>query len=106
VGDGRPDATARQQQPKKRIRGVCSRLDGQGPSRLLGVRLVSHSGAGDRLTFISDGVVEATSPGGELYGFARTQAISNQPAHAIAAAARRFGQEDDITVVSVVRNAQ
>ena len=61
--------------------------------------------AGDRLTFISDGVVEATSPGGELYGFARTQAISDQPAHAIAEAARRFGQEDDITVVSVVRNA-
>ncbi len=62
--------------------------------------------AGDRLIFVSDGVVEATNLRGELYGFARTQAISNQPAHAIAGAARQFGQEDDITVVSVVRNAR
>ena len=57
--------------------------------------------AGDRLTFISDGVLEATNAEGELYGFARTQAISNQPASAIAHAARVFGQEDDITVLSM-----
>lgn len=31
---------------------------------------------GDRLTFVSDGVLEATSPSGELYGFERTRAIS------------------------------
>jgi phosphoserine phosphatase RsbU/P len=35
---------------------------------------------GDRLTFVSDGVVEATDPQGELYGFERTQVISDQPA--------------------------
>jgi hypothetical protein len=58
---------------------------------------------GDRLTFVSDGVVEATNPQGELYGFERTQAVSNQPANAIAEAARQFGQEDDITVLSVTR---
>ncbi len=58
---------------------------------------------GDRLTFVSDGVVEATSPSGELYGFDRTQAISNQTARTIADAATQFGQEDDITVVSVTR---
>jgi hypothetical protein len=58
---------------------------------------------GDRLTFVSDGVVEATNPQGELYGFERTLAVSNQPAHAIAEAARQFGQEDDITVLSVIR---
>jgi hypothetical protein len=57
----------------------------------------------DRLTFVSDGVVEATNPQGELYGFERTEAISNQPAKAIAEAATRFGQEDDITVLSVTR---
>jgi phosphoserine phosphatase RsbU/P len=60
---------------------------------------------GDRLTFVSDGVVEATNPNGELYGFARTQVISNQPAHSIAHSAREFGQQDDITVLSVTRNA-
>jgi hypothetical protein len=57
----------------------------------------------DRLTFVSDGVLEATNPQGELYGFVRTQAISNQPANAIAKAATQFGQEDDITVLSVTR---
>jgi serine phosphatase RsbU (regulator of sigma subunit) len=60
---------------------------------------------GDRLTFVSDGVVEATSPEGELYGFERTRAISNQPANTIAETAARFGQEDDITVVTLTRES-
>ncbi|HET9087069.1 MAG TPA: SpoIIE family protein phosphatase, partial [Acidobacteriaceae bacterium] len=59
--------------------------------------------SGDRLTFVSDGVVEATNEKGELFGFAQTQAISNQTAQAIADAARQFGQEDDISVVTVMR---
>ncbi|MGC1871882.1 MAG: SpoIIE family protein phosphatase [Acidobacteriaceae bacterium] len=61
---------------------------------------------GDRLTFVSDGVVEATNEKRELFGFARTQQISNQPATTIAETAQKFGQEDDITVVSVVRAAE
>ena len=56
---------------------------------------------GDRLTFISDGVVEATNDKRELFGFERTQAISSQPAQNIAETARKFGQEDDISVLSV-----
>ena len=60
---------------------------------------------GDRLTFVSDGVVEATSPSGELYGFERTRAVSNQSATPIAESATQFGQEDDITVLSVTRTA-
>jgi serine phosphatase RsbU (regulator of sigma subunit) len=60
---------------------------------------------GDRLTFVSDGVVEATNPQGELYGFDRARAISNQPASTIAEAAQQFGQEDDITVLAVIRTA-
>jgi hypothetical protein len=60
---------------------------------------------GDRITFVSDGVVEATDANGELYGFARTQSISNLPAQSIADTARQFGQEDDITVLSVTRTA-
>lgn len=59
----------------------------------------------DRLTFVSDGVVEARSVSGELYGFARTKTISGQPAEAIARTAQSFGQEDDITVLSVTRVA-
>lgn len=60
---------------------------------------------GSRLTFYSDGVVEATNPRGELFGFERAKAISMEPAAAIVEAARQFGQEDDITVVSISRHA-
>jgi hypothetical protein len=56
---------------------------------------------GDRLVFVSDGVVEAQAKSGDLFGFDRTRQISSQPAATIADAARAFGQEDDITVVSV-----
>lgn len=54
---------------------------------------------GDTITFLSDGVVEARSQSGELFGFERTRELSLQPAAAIAEAAQRFGQEDDITVL-------
>ncbi len=56
-----------------------------------------------QLTLLSDGVVEAANAQGELFGFERTSAISTQPARAIAEAARAWGQNDDITVVTVRR---
>jgi len=56
---------------------------------------------GDTLTLMSDGVVEAMNPEGELYGFERTRAISTQPAGSIASAAEAFGQADDITVLTL-----
>ena len=56
---------------------------------------------GDRLTFLSDGVVEAANAKGELFGFERTQQISHEPARFIAQTAQKFGQTDDITVVSL-----
>jgi sigma-B regulation protein RsbU (phosphoserine phosphatase) len=58
---------------------------------------------GSRLTFYSDGVVEAQNQHGELFGFDRAKAISIQPAAAIVEAAKKFGQEDDITVVAIFR---
>ena len=60
-------------------------------------------GPNDRLTFVSDGVVEARKPSGELYGFARKRSISAQPAETIARTAQSYGQEDDITVLTVQR---
>ncbi|MFZ0630065.1 MAG: SpoIIE family protein phosphatase, partial [Acidobacteriaceae bacterium] len=45
--------------------------------------------SGDTLTFLSDGVPEARSPTGELFGFDRTASISTQPAESIAKAAQR-----------------
>ena len=56
---------------------------------------------GDKLTFLSDGVVEAQNEQGELFGFERTRAISTQSAEEIAAAAQAHGQEDDITVLTL-----
>jgi sigma-B regulation protein RsbU (phosphoserine phosphatase) len=64
----------------------------------------------DKLTFLSDGVVEARSVTGELYGFDRTEAISAQSAVSIAQAAQAFGpvgqQDDDITVVTIALQPQ
>jgi phosphoserine phosphatase RsbU/P len=61
---------------------------------------------GSRLTFYSDGVVEAQNQRGELLGFERAQELSTQPAAAIVRAAQKFGQEDDITVVTIARDAE
>jgi len=66
-------------------------------------RLYLHPG--DRLLLLSDGVVEARRPTGELFGFERVHNLSNQTAFYIADAAKEFGQEDDITVLTVKRLA-
>jgi hypothetical protein len=55
----------------------------------------------DRLTFLSDGVVEAQSATGELFGFDRTAELSTHSAEEIAAAAQAHGQQDDITVLTL-----
>ncbi|HTV82113.1 MAG TPA: PP2C family protein-serine/threonine phosphatase [Acidobacteriaceae bacterium] len=64
--------------------------------------------AGDRLTLYTDGLPEARSAEGELFGFERVQAlaVAEPDAERVAAAAARFGQEDDVTVVTVAREAQ
>jgi hypothetical protein len=67
------------------------------------VRLYLHPG--DRLLLLSDGVVEARHSTGELFGFDRVHNLSNQSAFYIADAAKAFGQEDDITVLTVRRLA-
>ena len=68
------------------------------------VRLYLHPG--DRILLLSDGVVEARHSSGELFGFERVHNLSNQTAFYIADAAREFGQEDDITVLTVRRLPQ
>lgn len=64
-------------------------------------RLYLHPG--DRILFVSDGVVEARGASGELFGFERVHNLSNQSAFYVAEAARDFGQQDDITVLTVRR---
>jgi sigma-B regulation protein RsbU (phosphoserine phosphatase) len=58
---------------------------------------------GDGLTFVSDGVVEATNSRQALFGFDRFREISMEEAQQLADAAKQFGQEDDITVLTFRR---
>ena len=55
----------------------------------------------DTLTLLSDGVLEARNAAGELLGFDRMRTLSVESAAQIAAAAQAFGQEDDITVLTL-----
>jgi GAF domain-containing protein len=55
----------------------------------------------ERLVLLSDGVLEARAPDGELYGFERLPALTLESAQQIADTAQRFGQEDDITVLTL-----
>jgi len=58
---------------------------------------------GDRLTLITDGVVEARDAAGALFGFDRTQSLMRLQTSptALADAAIAHGQEDDLTVISI-----
>jgi sigma-B regulation protein RsbU (phosphoserine phosphatase) len=60
-----------------------------------------HLAPNERLVLMSDGVPEARSHSGELYGFDRLQHLTLLSAHDIAATAQAFGQEDDITVLAL-----
>jgi hypothetical protein len=62
---------------------------------------------GETLTLYTDGIVEARSASGELYGFERVQKLAQErkSAEQIVEAACVFGQEDDITVLSIRRLA-
>jgi len=60
---------------------------------------------GAQLTLYTDGVVEARARSGELFGFDRAAGLSTQPAEVIAQTAQSFGQDDDITVLTVSLDA-
>jgi serine phosphatase RsbU (regulator of sigma subunit) len=62
---------------------------------------------GDRLTLLTDGVVEARDAQGALFGFKRAQALIHEGAspQALAEAAQDFGQDDDLTVISILRTS-
>jgi serine phosphatase RsbU (regulator of sigma subunit) len=58
---------------------------------------------GERLTLYTDGLLEARNAAGELFGFKRIGELLAQPrdAQEIAEAAQQFGQDDDITVLTL-----
>jgi hypothetical protein len=61
---------------------------------------------GETLTLYTDGIVEARNSRGELFGFDRLSALlATQPeVGKIVDAAEEFGQEDDITALSITRH--
>jgi serine phosphatase RsbU (regulator of sigma subunit) len=61
----------------------------------------------DRLVLMSDGIAEATDADGHLFGFERVNDLLRTATSAaqLAGAAQSFGQEDDISVISVTRSA-
>jgi hypothetical protein len=62
---------------------------------------------GDRLALVSDGIAEATDANGQLFGFERAAELLRTAGSAaeVASAAQTYGQEDDISVISVTRTA-
>jgi sigma-B regulation protein RsbU (phosphoserine phosphatase) len=60
-----------------------------------------HLEQGHQLTLLTDGVVESRDQAGALLGFERSAALSIEPAESIACAAQEFGQDDDITVLTL-----
>ena len=61
--------------------------------------------AGDRIALYTDGLLEARNASGELYSFERLKALFAEGCNAKQAteAAIAFGQDDDITVLTVTR---
>jgi hypothetical protein len=61
----------------------------------------------DQLALYTDGLLEARSQSGELYSFARLKTLfaTNPTAEQAAQAAVTFGQDDDITVLTLTRHA-
>jgi hypothetical protein len=92
------------------LNGVAMEIEGSLPLGIVagveyGVTTVQTE-PGDYLTLMTDGVLEARNADGELLGFERLGGISSMSAEQMARVAMRFGQDDDITVVSVsVREA-
>ncbi len=64
-----------------------------------------HLSEVDRLMLYTDGLLEARKADGELFGFSRIAELlaTTGDAEKIADAAQQFGQDDDITVLTVAR---
>jgi hypothetical protein len=60
---------------------------------------------GQKIVLVSDGVVEARSAAGELFGFDRLALLTLKSAREIADTAKAFGQQDDITALTLARTA-
>jgi len=64
-------------------------------------------GAGDRVVLLTDGIPEARNQQGMLLGFPKVESLLRGGANArtVAETAQHFGQNDDLTVISIARTA-
>jgi serine phosphatase RsbU (regulator of sigma subunit) len=78
---------------------------GLAPSTLYG-EISIQLRVGDRFVLYTDGLIEARNCSGELFSFGRLEALLATGANANQAseAAQRFGQDDDITVLTFTRD--
>jgi len=62
---------------------------------------------GDQAVFVTDGIPEARNQQGALFGFPRLESLLRERAsiRTVVEAAQEHGQNDDITVIRVVREA-
>jgi serine phosphatase RsbU (regulator of sigma subunit) len=104
AADGKSAAIANAGHPAPYVDGGEIEVEGGLPLGVVSGAVYGEARVeGRAFTFVSDGVVEAANAQGELFGFERTRAISMKSAQEIAEAARAWGQNDDITVVTVRR---
>jgi hypothetical protein len=82
------------------VEGACGGLLGSPRNRSREAAGSSGRWLHDELSGV-DGVPEARSQAGELYGFNRLSTLTLMAAHDIAKVAQNFGQEDDITVLTL-----
>ena len=97
--------------PPPYLNGEPIAMEGALPLGILDGAAISVVGfqlrEGDRLALVSDGIPEATDVNGNLFGFDRVKELLHaaRTAAEVAAAAQNFGQEDDISVITVTRTA-
>jgi Stage II sporulation protein E (SpoIIE) len=62
---------------------------------------------GDRFVVLTDGIPEARNPQGVLLGFSKVESLLRDgvSARRVAETAQHFGQNDDLTVISIARTA-
>ena len=63
--------------------------------------------SGDVAVLLTDGIAEAQNEQNELFGFSRVESLLREGATArdVADAAQQYGQNDDLTIISLTRKA-
>jgi len=97
--------------PPPYLNGVELSFSGSVPLGLIESAVYSQSSlelrTGDQAVLMTDGIPEARNETGVLLGFSGVESLLRQGAnvHTVAQAAQQYGQNDDLTVISIARQA-